>query len=203
MPNLEKPIANFWEAFRAHAAALAVAESADNPVYDDLLEELQKVDPGLYLEFCAAPGACELIVTADGERSLFPIAREVVAAAPKVEGWTIRALKPRLGFPETATWENLTLAVDDIVFDPLEREGSPELGLRVFVPGIGEAEVGTAHNAILRAMDHGLGEERLARTVEFVEVRPLTADVEPRDLIPLSDLEAFIDFRERRRNEAG
>jgi len=202
MPVLNDAISAFWSLFRERARDLAVAGAADCAVYDQLLEQLQKVAPGLYLEFCSDPHECELIVTAEGNRDLFPIARAIVAAAPAIEGWTIRALKPKIGFPKTTRWEGFTLRIDDIVFDPLELDGS-DLGLRIFVPGIEAKDVENAHNAVLRALDHGLGEEKFAETVQSTEVRPLPADAAATDYIPLHDLEKFIEWRDGRRKGAG
>ena len=192
----------FWELFRRHAASMERAASADSAAYRALLDGLHAIDSGLFLEFAVERGASELIVTADGERLLFPLAHEVVAAAPRVEGWTIRALKPKLGFPVTVRWESLTLRTAEIVFDPLERARSPELGLRIFVPGLEEKDIDDAHNAILRAMDHGLGEEKLANAVAHTEVRPLPADVAAGDFIPLTELEMFIQWRDSTRKVA-
>src|ERR1700752_5237367 len=108
-------IADFWRLFTQQADALARAKSADDPVYDLLLESLQQIDSGLFIEFHAEPGASELIVTAEGDAARFPIARAVVAAAPTVKGWTVRALKPKLGFPKTVRWETLTLPIAGMV----------------------------------------------------------------------------------------
>jgi hypothetical protein len=189
----------FWELFRRRSADLQREASADGAAYRDLLAALQAIDRGLFLELAAAPGACELTVTADGKQSLFPLARQVVAAAPRVPGWTIRALKPKLGFPATVRWGRVTVRIAEIVFDPLERAGSRALGLRFLIPGLEEADIEGAHNAILRALDHGLGEERLAEAIAHTEVRPLPADVAAGDYIPLSELEMFIQWRDSKR----
>lgn len=199
MPSPDDEIRAFWSLFRATANELAASESADCAAYDLLLAGLQKVDAGLSLEFSAPDrGAGELIVTADGNRDLFPIARAVVAAAPEVDGWTIRALKPRLGLPETARWGDLTVNIDTMVFEPLENDES-QLGLRIFVPGLDPKDADAAHNAVLRALDHALGEEMFAVRVHHTEVVPLPVDGSADDYITIRDLERFIEWRDRRR----
>jgi len=189
---------SFWTFFRERAKHLARAKSADNVIYDELLEKLQQIEPGLFIEFSAGRPECELIITADGDRDLFPVARAAVAQAPRVDGWTIHALKPRLGMPATATWEGLTIDIDEIVFEPLQSDDSDQ-GLRIYVPGIEQADVDAAHNALLRALDHALGEERLALSIQFTEVVPISADFDPDLHIPLRDLERFMDWRDQRR----
>jgi hypothetical protein len=192
-------IAAFWKLFQQHAGELAGYKSADNPVYMALLDQLHRIDSELYLEFCSNPGACELIITADGDRARFPIARSVVSAAPVTRGWTIRALKPQIGCPETANWDGVTLRLADVVFSPLEADGSNELGLRIYVPGIEEQDLDIARNALLRALDHILGEERFAEEVRYTEVLPLPANAEGNQYIALAELDKFIRWRHRKK----
>jgi hypothetical protein len=199
MANASNAIDEFWLLFQQRATDLAMTKSADTPVYDALLEQLQKIAPGLYFEFSVSPGEREMIVTADGDSSLFPLARAIVTAAPVVDGWTIRALKPKLGFPESIRWEGLELKIEDIVFEPLEGEETDELELRILIPGLDQKDVEDAHNAILRAMDHGLGEEKLAEAVQYTEVCPLPTGATTSDFIPLVELDNFIEWRERKR----
>jgi hypothetical protein len=204
MAHVSNAIAEFWRLFRRRSVNLAATTSADSPVYDALLKALHVVSPGLYLEFSSEPGACELIVTAEGDRALFPLALAVVADAPTIRGWTIRALKPKLGFPTTLRWQGFTLRTADVLFLPLDREGSNELGLRFFIPGVAKNETEDAHNAVLRAIDHGLGEEAFAESVQYTEVHPFPAHAAAGNLIPLIELPAFIESRaSKRRGGAG
>jgi hypothetical protein len=199
MMDSSRTIAEFWRSFQECAAALASAESVEHPAHDALLEKLHAIHPGLYLEFCLDPGGCELIVTADGNRALFPLVHAIVDRAPAISGWTMKSLKPKFGFPNTVSWDDLTIVIDHVVFDPIEKQGSDELGLRIFVPGLKKSEADKAYNAILRALDHGLGEQKLAEAVRYTEVLPLPHDVVATDFIPLVELENFIRWRDERR----
>jgi hypothetical protein len=191
-------IENFWKLFQKRADELRKAESAENPAYDALLKQLQEIEADLYLEFSTNTGEGEFIVTADGDQSLFAAAREIVAAAPKVKGWTIVALKPKFGFPATVRWEKVSVKIEDIVFQPHERRGSPDLGLRILIKGIKPTEVEDAHNAVLRALDHGLGEEKHAQSVQHTEVHPLPANAKKEDFIPLSELPSYLEWRDKK-----
>jgi hypothetical protein len=203
MTATTQAISDFWQLFEKRADELAAAGEADSPAYDALLEQLRAVAPGLHIEFSTYDRPFEFIITAEGERALFDSARAVAAAAPVVSGWTIRALKPKLGFPVEVRWRDLVLRPADIVFDPLEREGSSELGLRILIPGLREEEREDAHNAMLRALDHALGEEAFAKSVQHTEVSPLPPNADPDDFIPLEHLDSFIRWRDRRLRGGG
>lgn len=190
-------IVAFWDAFELNAAELAQASSADTPVYDELLDMLQEIHEGLFIEFSTSPGECELIITAEGEKALFPLVEEITAAAPAVDGWRIFALKPKLGFPEFIQWEGYQLSIEDVVFDSMENE-SGELGLFLLVPDLADEDADNAHDALLRAIDHGLGEREFAEAVAFTEIAALEESAD--EFISLTDLESFIEWRRKQRS---
>jgi hypothetical protein len=190
-------VTDFWRLFEEKCRALEQITSADDPLYDELLVKLQGIDSGLFFEFATAPGECELIITAEGNKSLFGLVDAVVAAAPRIRGWKVFALKPKLGFPESVEWAGRSVEIADVVFDPLSQEGSDELGLRLMIPGIGEEDVEDAHNALLRALDHGLGERKFAEAVQYIEAVPLDGPADK--YIALTDLESFIEWRAKQR----
>jgi len=192
-----RAIADFWRSFQGNAGALSKLNSADDPLYDELLEKLQKVDAGLYFEFSVQPGQCELIITAEGNRELFACVEDVVAAAPAVDGWKLFALKPKIGFPETVSWEGFKTTIADVVFDPLDNDAG-ELGLRLLVKGLKEEDYENAHNGLLRAIDHGLGERQFADAIQHTEVATLEGAAS--DYIPLAGLEDYIVWRKQRRD---
>jgi hypothetical protein len=193
-------IAAFWRLFSDLAPRLARAADANDPGYDRLLDGLHQLDAGLYFELAGEPGGCELIITAEGERELFPLARQIVAQAPPIPGWTIQALKPKLGFPLTGQWGAVTVKAEDVFFEPLENAAG-QLGLGLLVAGITDDDVDDAHNAVLRMLDHGLGEEGLAETIAGTKLAPLPAEAAREDLIALTDLPAFLDWRHRNARE--
>jgi len=88
-----------------------------------------------------------------------------------------------------------------VVFDPLERKDSEDLGLRILVPGLTPENVKDAHNAILRALDHGLGERAFAECVQYTEVLPSPEDASAEDYIRLTELENYINWRKKKRRE--
>jgi hypothetical protein len=191
-----KAILEFWRSFQKNSVALSQIETADDPVYDELLETLHQIDTGLYFEFSAQSEQCELLITAEGNRALFACVDEIVSVAPNVDGWKIFALKPKLGFPETMKWDGFKIVIADVVFDPLDNEDG-ELGLRLLVPGLMAENFDNAHNGLLRAIDRGLGEREFAESIQFTEVAALVGSAS--EYIPLTDLESFIQWRMQQR----
>ncbi|MCP4699573.1 MAG: hypothetical protein GY862_22400 [Gammaproteobacteria bacterium] len=199
MTDKTQEIAEFWRVLQKHEGELAAISTADHPVYDLILNQLHHINPGLYFEFLSELGTSELIITAEGKSSLFPLVNSIVASAPEIPGWSILPLKPKIGFPVTTTWESVTVTIADVVFDPLERKGSGDLGLRIFVPAFNPEDAEDIHNALLRALDHGLGEREFAESVQYTEVLPLPDNALAEDYIPLTELENFIRWRKKRK----
>lgn len=120
----DSAIADYWRLFVELAPRLAELNSAEDPIYDQLLAQLHRVDPGLFIELSADADERELVITADGNSELFPLADAVVAAAPRLQGWNILSLKPRLGFPQSVTWEGVSVSIADVVFEAVTPEDS-------------------------------------------------------------------------------
>jgi hypothetical protein len=197
MTTCPAAIDDFWVSFQEDKDALAKISTADHPAYDAVLRKLQQLDSGLYFEFSPSSESNELVITADGDAELFDLVEEIVACAPRLDGWRVFALKRKQGFPETVTWQGFNISMSEVVFDPLNREGSRDLGLCIYVQGLARDDVDYAHSAILRAIDFGLGERSFAENVQYVEVRPLPVGSRLEDFIPLADLEKYIDWRSR------
>lgn len=191
----------FWRAFASHAATLAQPDAADDPAYDLCLEPLKELHPSLFLEMCTHEGASELVVTSEGDRDAFPLVREIVARAPKVPGWSFTALKPKIGFPETTTWEGVEVTIADVLFEPLESDSDPRLGLRLYVPELDPDEAEETHNAILAAIDHGLGEEAFAELVGYTDLAEVVEGLDTSDFIPLVELEQYLEWRAKQRRQ--
>lgn len=184
----------FWETFGRLKDQLVEEGRALGETYDALLDAVQKVRPGLYLEMCLNTHPKEFIISAEGSRELFPAVEEIVRAAPKIDGWTFLALKPKLGFPVTAEWEGVEVRIADVTFKPI---GHPDgtMGLHLFVRGLRPEQAGAVHNALLRALDHGLGERAFAEQIEGTQIAATPGWLKAAGLIPLTDLEEFLRKR--------
>ncbi|MBL8590462.1 MAG: hypothetical protein JNK46_18145 [Methylobacteriaceae bacterium] len=102
----------FWRDFIAARASiearLAAAAPARGPTpypvmrayFADVVDALAAYDPALTPEIERAPsGAWRLVVSADGAAESFASARDLIAAAPAIDGWRLEALRPRRAPP--------------------------------------------------------------------------------------------------------
>lgn len=197
---MSEPIAEFWRCFLEHREEFASARSIKDPVCDVILDALKRVNPKLWFEFCTNPGVNEFIVSAEGKRTLFPLVEEIVARAPEMKEWKIFALKPRLGFPLSTNWEGREVQLAEVIVRPVFHQETRELALQLFVDGVTDANKGRIHNALLRALDHGLGERRFAEEVIATWVYPLSKLPEEGLSFPLVELEAYLDDLENERS---
>ncbi|MGB0579572.1 MAG: hypothetical protein ACPGVU_07720 [Limisphaerales bacterium] len=188
MNNSSLLIEKFWQVFSDHRSDFSEMESADDPNYAIVLKHLQKVSPDIYFEFMTSPEGNELIITADGERSLFPLVEEIIAAAPDLSDWTFLALKPQFDFPETTEWEGVQIRIADVRCILLECVDTDELGLQLIVPHLNPAKEDALLNALLRAIDHGLGERRFAESIDFTEL--VDTPAAEAETFPLAELDA-------------
>ena len=189
---MKSPVNAFWDYFRQHAQELSRQSSAENYVYDAMLAQLQQIHPQLFLEFCVSTPLNELVLTADGNCDLFPLIEEIASLAPSIPGWKVIALKPKLGFPRTVRWEGVVVYPAEVVFIPVFKNGTGELGLRLYVKGVTRENKEDVHNALLRALDSGLGERCFAEKISATWVYPhseLPSSAEP---VPLLGLENYL-----------
>ncbi len=80
----------------------------------------------------------------------------------------------------------------DVLVDPVFRP-SGEVGLRLYLPELSPANTEDAHNAVLRALDLGLGERRFAQTIAATWVHPITDA--PERAFSLPEIDDYITRR--------
>lgn len=189
---MNEAIAEFWRDFQNHKADLERLETADDPVCDEVLASLQEIDSNLYFEFCSSLGTNEFIVTAEGDKTLFDLVEEIVSEAPDIPGWELYALKPKRGFPVTTRWDQTVVTIGEVRVLPVFRE-TGEMGLKLYVPNLTDTNGDDIHNALLRALDVGLGEIKFAENVEATWVYPI--EEAPEDAFTLTELDSYFDRR--------
>lgn len=93
----EDKIEAFWLWFRANSRKLRNIRSADDPEYLELECHLTAIgEVNFEIGGSGTNDDLELILTTHGDVDKFPLVDSVVAAAPAIDGWRIRSLKPPL-----------------------------------------------------------------------------------------------------------
>jgi hypothetical protein len=195
MRECELRTEEFWSHIASNHELLAAISSADDKPYGDALTCLQRVHSNLYLVTGRKPAGRELIITAEGNTSLFSLVDEIVAAAPRIPGWTIRALKPRCGIPEFARWNQVRIPIAEVFFEPLDLTGGG-LGIRLLISDYVESTAADAKLALIQAMEFALGERAFAAEIQYIELA--RKDPSTESYIPLVQLEEYISWRNKR-----
>lgn len=199
MPD-DSAISRFWAWFRENEAKLWAMPNADDPFWDTALGQLQLVDKGLRFEMSDPQGGRrDFVITAEGDRRLFPLVDSMVAAAPSLRRWTFTPLKPAMGFDFTHRYEDVLYDPKAMWFLPLERaERPPDLGLRIGIPSLRELDRDAAEFAVTIILETGLGERERAADVQHVEVVRKPNDPADEGYIELPELPAYIAWRKRK-----
>ena len=86
----------FWDWFQANDERLYNFERDQEPTFDLLQTELQKVDKNLTFEFGPVEnGRREFIISAGGIREAFPKVESLYATAPVLSRWEVVKYRPR------------------------------------------------------------------------------------------------------------
>jgi hypothetical protein len=119
----ETPEESFWRWFQSNESALRTLDPVGNPenadkLLDRIQERLADVQEGLVCEIGTPgdDGRREFIVSADGNRELFPAVRRLVRAAPELEYWETIPFRPRQGIKHKVHLGTLSLDPDNIWF---------------------------------------------------------------------------------------
>ena len=177
----------FWDWFVAHAAALR-AEPALPTVMETVSARIEAIHPGVFAEI--GDGATRtLVISADGQRELFPAVQALYAARPAaVPGWTIVAFRQRDPSPD------LVIEMGDVTLDPatmrfVAREHDGMLDVAVFVPGFTSREA--MAQPLYIVLDHTVGEYDMETKIAGIDVAPI--EQAPAGARPLRELPALLD----------
>jgi len=180
-------------------------DDPDEPFWDEALDALARVHPDLKFALSAHEGAekgadREFVVTASCDADLFPLVDALVAAAPKLPGWSWVALKPPMGFDFETEFEDLTLDPRQMWFFPIRDSARPrELGLRIGVPGYTKRRAEQFFDAVAHILETGLGERSAASDLVDLHVVPRPQNLKAEGYAPLSTLPAYLAWNRAHR----
>ncbi|MCB1156621.1 MAG: hypothetical protein KDK45_03890, partial [Leptospiraceae bacterium] len=78
-------IQNFWKIIQENIKELTDEESEELEIYEKILEALDKIHPEIFYEFMLSDDdILTLVLSAGGNKELFPLIEEMVSKAPKL-----------------------------------------------------------------------------------------------------------------------
>ncbi|HEY1086557.1 MAG TPA: hypothetical protein VGE37_02645, partial [Archangium sp.] len=187
------PDAAFWAWAAAHVAQLKTVKSGREPVIEELSRELDKVQPGLAFELGAGKDPFELIISADGDKALFPVVTRLVAAAPALPGTKVIALRPRKdigSFSMDLGGEKLDAKRLSFLAEPDEKAGL--IALTVHIEGWTSERREAQEQAAFMLIEAALGEGDMETKIGAVEFQPASKTPNER-MKPLTELAATVD----------
>ncbi len=181
-----KGAAAFWTWFSAHADELH-ANTDLQKTMESISAELEKAYPGVFAEIGKDKDQLLLVISADGNKKLFPQVQEVYAARPTVPGWKIVAFRQRDPFFA------IEMAGKKIEPKTVKFVGTPaegKLDIDVYLPGYkkDDQDMGKLGFIIL---DHVIGEYDMETKIGGIEFAALEAA--PATAKPLTELPAMVD----------
>ena len=116
-------------------------------------------------------GRRTFIVSADGAAELFPYVEEVVALAPSLEQWTIRAFRAAKELDENSVTivGDTTVSVSELCF--CIRESPDTRVLEVYVLNHDGCDVNTLGPPVFLLVDDAIGEYVAATQFDLISVR--------------------------------
>lgn len=179
----------FWQWFATNSVRYKALGADQRELMAELDRELARVQPGLTWEHNVKDG--ELVISADGNRKLFPAVQKLVAAAPSIPGWRIVAFRQPCHGDLTLSYSNYTVASQDVWFRT-EADGT-KVGITLFLPHSNGVDKEVITGAAFLLLDAALGEYDVETKVGFVEWLPRPEEPKGRGLLPYKELPAAVN----------
>lgn len=162
----------FWSWFAAHAAEAARIRTGEEPIAGEIARRLNAVENGLTWQIgVSEDGPHEFIISADGNKRLFPAVKALAAAAPPIPGWTIIAFRPRVGPVPAIVMNGQQFEAKDFRFKA--RLDDRLVHLDIYMRGYNEAKSEAFDTAAFIFLDSLLGEHDVETYIGGIGFHPL------------------------------
>ncbi len=198
----EKVLAdNFWKWFASNKDRFSTILDDSEKVQQFLDELIGNMKPfNRWFKALAGPyekNKSELIITSDGDISLFCKVEDLVNAAPPFDDWLITAHKPPLGLDKVSIkMYDREFSSSNMKFYPYVDANYPdEINIILVHPEFNSEEKGKFQSAGIIFLENALGELNTATLIDSYEVKGMPGD--DIELIPLDKLEEYLRWREK------
>ena len=197
---------DFWNWFAANQATFhrVVKERGDieKDFFDQVTPNLAQLHEGLFLlTGMCDPATAELIITPDGAVRNIVFAEEIIAAAPKINGWQFTALKPESGEGFSIEKGNTVVGAASLKFQSNQSWERPdEIDISIVYDGLTEQNREEVTHAAYLFLDNYLGELEFATAIDRFQVvgtNEATGEVRPIEELKSHLAERQKSFREK------
>lgn len=201
----EAPIqsyADFWNWFQRNERTFyrVIQEKGDfeKEFFDRLSPKLNELKGGFYyLTGMFDDQTVELILTADGAIKNIVFVEELIAAAPKIDGWKFTALKPAMDIKNVAIqMGGYEFSAQNLHFYANENANLPdEIDVTIVHDDYHEENKAAITNGAYIFLDNLLGELNFATTIDNIHVTGRKDS--SNDLVPIEKLKDFLIWRQK------
>lgn len=166
--------------------------------FDELSPKLAELKDGyFFLTGMIDEQTADLILTADGLISNIVFVEELVAAAPKIDGWRFTALKPAVDIESfNVKMEDYEFKKENLSFKYHQDPDLPdEINLTIVHDDYNDENADIINRGTYIFLDNYLGELNFTTTIDTLSVTGKNDAIE--DLIPIEKLKAFLAWREK------
>lgn len=193
---------DFWSWFQQNEKAfykvIKNRDRIERDFFDKLAPKLNELKDGFYY----VTGMCdentaELIITAEGATQNIVFVEELIAAAPKLEGWRFTALKPALDIKDvTIRMDGFEFGKDQISFYVNEDAAFPdEINIVLLHTDFTDQNKDTIIQGTYIFLDNYLGELNFVTTIDDIQVIGETDGT--KESIPIEKLKDYLIWREK------
>jgi Family of unknown function (DUF695) len=191
----------FWDWFQNNEKTffrtVKNLKNVDEECLSLVVEKLQNLNPQFYAQVgMENDSTADLVLTAEGDIKTFVFVEDLVAAAPKIEGWTFTTLKPASGFGVSIDMNDYSFDDNTISFFTKDHPEYPdEIDITLVHKAYNENNKKTLTQGALIYLDTILGEYNAATLIDGVSVNGI--NTKNKDLIPIKKLPDFLKWREK------
>jgi hypothetical protein len=188
-PSESARIAKFWEWFTATSDTVFGFEKDQETIFNELKDELKKVQPHLTFEIGPdEEGVREFVFSADGFKDAIPTVENIVKAAPTLPRWKFVAFRQPIETLLTMYYGNVILPPEDIWV--LSEKKGGKVDIHFFIAGYLPTKKNDYLACVLQLLDHLIGEYIVMTKVGAIDIDIAPKDPPAAGLKPFGDLKA-------------
>ena len=198
----------FWNWFSNYSQKISTVEDLSDMRLHKLLDPLSKhlndYCEGLVFEigYDKETKIFELVVSADGNKTLFPKVEYLVSSAPHIKHWKITAFRQPKDSNYTVKYNGYCFDSDNIFFIPINNTENPlPISIEVVYPNYEEENRNTFLGGTFLLLDALLGEKSVELDIAYINVSKKTDNMVDCTSYSLSTLKSYIDSRKNLLNK--